>query len=199
MSKEEAQYNKLRTVFNRLTLSVPFNGILIETAPNLKQGMYVIKNEWLGDVIMPDIIRIVAFAEQGELHLIKKGSVGYFYPSNLSYSKVPVQIAFIDVLNVNALDCAISQEVERNKSQEYVVDTACYNSSDLGGGVATYNTTEGKYVPIDSIYRIVLTTSEPVKINVVERGTVVLKTKSHSYAGEFFKEIKTILITQSGF
>lgn len=199
ISKEQAQYNKLHTVFDRLTLTVPLDGVLIETAANLKKGMYVIKNEWLGDVIMPDKIRIVAFAKQDDLNLIKKGSTGYFYPSNISYSKIPVQVAFIDLLNVNALDCSISQEVERNKAQEYVVDTACYNSSDLGGGVATYNTAEGKYVPIDSTYRILLTTAAPVKLNVVERGTVILKTKSHSYAGQLFKEVKTILVTESGF
>ena len=199
ISKEQAQYNKSHAVFDKLTLSVPFDGTLIELASDLKQGTYVVKNEWLGDIASPAIIRVEAFAKQDDMHLIKQRSKGYFYPTSINYSRVPVQVAFIDVLNVTALDCTISQEVQLNKTQEYVVDKACYNASDLGGGIATYNTTEGRFVPIDSTYRILLTTSTPIKLTEIQRGVVVLKTTSHSYAGRLFRAVKTVLVAQSGF
>jgi putative peptide zinc metalloprotease protein len=199
IEKQQSKYEKTRSAIDKLQLTVPFNGKIIELAPDLHKGNIVMKNQWLGDVTQPNFTKVEAFASQIDMGYLKKDLEGYFYPKNLSYPRIPVKVAYIETLNVNELNCNFSQELKQNKNDDAFVDTPCYNASELGGEIATYTTDDGKYVPANSIFRIFLIAEQPVKITQIERGTVVLETKSSSYAYRFFYKLKTLLVEQSGF
>jgi putative peptide zinc metalloprotease protein len=197
--KQQAKYEKLHSALEKLTLAIPFDGVIIDLAPDLHEGDMVMKNQWLGDVAEPHTTKIEAFAPQVDINSIKKNQAGYFYPHNLSYPRVPVKVASIELLNTSDLNCNFSQELKQDRSEEITVDTPCYNASELGGEIPTYTTDSGEYVPVTSVYRVVLIAEKPVDLKQVERGTVILKTIPRSYAYRFIYKLKKILIEQSGF
>jgi putative peptide zinc metalloprotease protein len=199
ISKQKAKYQKLSEINKTLTITVPFNGKVIELSPDLQKGNIVMKNELLGDVIQPNVLKIEAFIRQIDLNLMKPGLTGYFYPTDLSYPRIPVSVAFVEVLNSNELNCNFSQELKQGKKDNVFAETPCYSVSELGGEIATYTTDEGKFVPVDSIYRVLLSTPAKTSINQIQRGTVVLSTDAHSYAYEMVYAMKRMLIEQSGF
>jgi hypothetical protein len=199
ISKSQAEYNKLYSLYDKLTLRSPFDGILYETAPDLRPGVFVTKNEWIADVIDTKKTYVEAYVNEDDLYLIKQGLTGYFYPEHLSQRKIPVRVVEIDALNTPELSCAYTRTIKQSKDQNVVVDTPCYNSNELGGYIPTYFTEEGKYVPVKSVYRIKLATDKPVHISYVERGSVELTTQSYTYAGRVFYWIRNLFIQQTGF
>jgi len=184
---------------NELTLTVPFDGIVAEMTPDLYPGVVVAKGEWLGDIIQPNTAKIEAYAPQIEINRLGLGLQGYFYPQDLSESAIPVKITSIDAINTAQLNCHYSTEVIQEKKKNAVVDTPCYNANELGGEIPTYATDEGNYVPVSSLYRILLIPEKPIKLSHIQRGTVILTTQPRSYAYRFFYTAKTIWIEELGF
>lgn len=199
INKSESEYNKLYSLYDKLTLRSPINGTLYETAPDLSVGVYVMKNEWIADVTDTSSTIVEVYVNESDLYLIKLGLTGYFYPRHLSQAKIPVRVIEINTLNTTDLSCEYSKALKTNKVTSYVVDTPCYNSSDLGGGIATYLTDEGKHVPVKSIYLVKLLPEKPMKLSYIERGNLVLNTAAHSYATKTFYWIKDLFIKQTGF
>jgi len=199
IAKEQAQNIQLIEQRDTLTISVPFNGIIIDSARDLNAGTMIMKDEWLGDVIDTSKAYAEAYVEQIDRNKIKPGAKGYFYPSDLDASRTPVSVESIETLDAKKLTCRYSSELKQDTTQDIVVDTPCYQVSDYGGKIAAYLTEEGDYVPVDSMYRVILKTQSIPTLNYLQRGTVVLTTESHSYAFRFFYFIKKILVEESGF
>lgn len=199
IDKSQAEYQKLYALYEQLTLKAPFNGIINEVSPNLSVGSFVRKDEWIADITNPSQAIVEAYIDESQLKRVKKGLKGYFYPKQLSENKIPVTLTAIDTLNTNQLTCQYSKTLKLNSEEGSVVDMPCYQASELGGSIATYQTETGIYVPVNSIYRIKLTPDLPVKIEYVEVGKVVLEAKSTSYAAQVFYRIKRILVQESGF
>jgi len=199
INKDQAKYKKLMSVYNKFSLHVPFNGIIAETASEIMPGTFVMKNEWLADVVNPKVVQGEGFVTQFDFNSLKKGMSGYFYPTDLSEPATLVKINSIEVLNASQLNCSYSGDLSQDKNEEKVVDSPCYNASVLGGDIASLITDDGQYVPIDSVFRVGLSPIKPVQLNHIQRGTVVFKTKPTSYAYWVFNKLKTILIEQSGF
>lgn len=199
MNKTQAEYSKLYSQYDKLNLKAPFDGIIHEVSTDLAPGVFVMKNEWVADVVDPSRVFVEAYIDQSELDRIKKGLTGYFYPSQFSESKIPVKLVSIDTLNTSQLSCLYSKTIKQNKDISTIVDTPCYHASEIGGGIATYLTDQGTYVPVNSIYRIKLIAQNPVDIAYVERGSVVLDSKSTSYANQLYYAVKSVLVQQSGF
>ncbi|MBV9575738.1 MAG: efflux RND transporter periplasmic adaptor subunit [Gammaproteobacteria bacterium] len=199
INKSQAEYSKLNSLYEKLTMRAPFNGVLYEVSPDLVPGVYVMKNEWLADIVDLSGVVVEAYIKERDLSRINRGDMGYFYPSHLSEKKIPVQLTDIDTLNTNQLNCRYSKTIKLDKNQSINVDTPCYQANEIGGEVATYVAEDGSYVPVESVYRIVLSGHELEKLNYVERGTVVIYSKPTSYAAQFFYWLKSLLVSQSGF
>jgi putative peptide zinc metalloprotease protein len=199
INKQQATFNKLVNQYAKFILSVPFDGVLIDVASDLYRGTVVMKDEWIGDIIQPSIVQGEAFVSQIDINNLQVGLTGYFYPNHLSQSAVPIKISAIEVLNASKLNCYYSKELKQNKKADVVIDTQCYNASDLGGGIATFFTDEGEYVPVNSVFRVLFTTEKPVKLTHVERGTVFIKAKPNSYGARIFYKLKTTWMQQIGF
>lgn len=198
INKSQAEYSKLYALYDKLTIKSPFDGVLHEISSDLAPGVFVMKNEWIADIIDTSRVVVEAYINEADLRRIKLGLTGYFYPSQLSEDRIPVTLSAIDTLNTSQLSCQYSRTIKQNKEESVVVDTPCYQSSEMGGGIPTYLTEEGTYVPVKSVYRIKLVPKGPVKINYVERGNVVLTAESTSYAAQAFYWIKSILVAETG-
>lgn len=199
INKSQAEYNKLYALYEKLTLRAPFDGILYEVAPNLSPGVFVRTNEWIADMIDTSKTVIEAYVSEQDLYLVKIGLTGYFYPHDLSASRIPVTVTEIDKLNTSDLSCEYSKSIKQDKSESVVVDTPCYNASNFGGNIASYTTEDGKLVPVMSIYRVKLKTDKNKNIHYIERGKVILKSDAYSYASSVIYWIKNILTRESGF
>ena len=199
LNKKKSEYKRLLEVKDKLTLTVPFNGILVDAATELSQGSYVKKDEWLGDVINPDAIEIEAYVFQIDMNLLKEGLSGYFYPENLSEPRVPVTLTLIEPLNPKQLVCRFSEKTVRAADQRSIIETPCYHASEYGGEIATFTSTEGEFIPVKSVHRAIFRADKKVKIPYIERGHVVVSTASRSYAYRFFYAMKSILVKESGF
>ncbi|HSW69309.1 MAG TPA: HlyD family efflux transporter periplasmic adaptor subunit [Gammaproteobacteria bacterium] len=199
LNSERAEYSKLLSLKQKLILKVPFNGIVIEVGDEVKKGEAISKDEWIGDVINPNLVQVEAYVSQTDITRIGNGLRGYFYPRNLSQSALPVKVKSIEVINATQLSCTYSTDIKQNKKESQVIETPCYNASEFGGEIATFFSEEGQYVPVDSVYRVLLTVEKPVKFKEILRGTVVLDTESRSYLSKISYKIKKIWIEQSGF
>lgn len=197
--KQRAEYQKLIDQYNKLTLVVNFDGVIKEIASDLHKGASLKKGEWIGDVVAPDVANVEAYASQTDISTIHAKMQGHFYPHNLSNPVIPVIVNAIEVLNTKELTCRYSPEVKIDKTDSISVETPCYNANELGGEIASYMTDNGDYVPIDSVFRIILTPTKSAELSQVERGTVILSTEARSYAARVLYKIKRILIEESGF
>jgi putative peptide zinc metalloprotease protein len=199
INKSQAEYSKLYALYEKLRMRAPFDGVIYEISSDLVPGVYVMKNEWIADIIDPSNIVVEAYIDERDLNRIKKGYTGYFYPDHFSETKIPVTLIAIDTLNTTQLSCQYAKTIKSDKTQSTVVDTPCYQSSEMGGEIATYAAEDGRYVPVGSVYRIKLIAEKPVKINYVERGTVVLHSRRASFASQLFYWLKSLLVSESGF
>jgi len=199
MNKDQEKYNKLMKLRSKLTLTVPFDGILLDIAPELHPGTAVMKNEILGDVIDPEKITVEAFVSERDINKLTTGKTGYFYPEDISRQPVPVKISTIEIVNSSKLNCAYSKSLKHNKNDSTIVDTECYNANELGGDIATFYTDEGEYVPVNSTFRVVLSVEKPIRLSQVERGTVFIQTKPDAYSSWLFYKLKTVWIREATF
>jgi putative peptide zinc metalloprotease protein len=197
IAKEQAQNIQLLKQRETLTITAPFNGIIIDTAEDLNVGTIVMKDEWLADVIDTSQAFVEAFVEQIDRNKIKEGLKGYFYPNDLSQSPTAVIVTTVETLNAKKLDCYYSSELKQNIKQNVVVDTPCYEVSELGGNIAAYLTDEGNYVPVESVYRVILKTTGIPTLHYIERGSVILHTEAHSYAYKVFYFLNKVIIGES--
>ncbi len=198
-SRERSKYEKLMERFNRLTIKAPFTGVIAEVASDIKLGTSIMNNEWLGDLIDPEQILIEAYVSQIDRARIKTGLKGYFYSANLEQAPLPVKVKTIEILNTRQLDCHFSGALKAGKVESTTINTPCYHISDLGGEIPTLLTNEGTFVPVDSVYRVILETPEKVKFSRIERGSVILDSEPSSFASRTLYQVKKIWIEQSGF
>ncbi len=199
ISEEQAKYSKLYNQYKKMTIEVPFNGIMVDVAPDLEPGNAIPKGAWIGDVISPTEVEVEAFVSQIDVNNLRPGLTGHFYPADISEPIIAVKVKSIEIVNSSKLNCRYSTELKQDKNENAVVETPCYHISELGGDIASLLTEEAEYVPVDSIFRVTLITQKPVTISHIQRGTVVVKTEPVSYADKVFYNFKTIFIKQSGF
>lgn len=199
IDSQYATYEKLLQIHHELYLSVPFDGIISEIDTALSPGTYVMKDEWLADVINPSLMRVEAFVSQADISRFQAGAKGYFYPDNATGRIIPVEVKNIEILNANELVCGLATNLKQNVKESQMIETPCYNASELGGSIAVYPTSNGNYSPVESVYRVLLSVRSNENVQHVLRGKVVLHVKSTSFFGNFYYKGKQAIIEQMGF
>jgi putative peptide zinc metalloprotease protein len=195
INQQQAQYKKLYDLAQKLNIKAPFDGILIDVA-EINPGQMIQKDTWIGDVVQLRSTQIEAFVSQVNIKKVHKGSKGYFYPHDFGQPKVAVKVDSIENLNMKQLNCYYSSQLEKSKNSDVVVDTPCYHASDFGGEIPTFSNDQGILVPVDSIYRVVLTANKVHHLPYVEAGKVVIDTERSSYLGRFIYHLKTVFIQE---
>lgn len=199
INKQKSLLQKLADLENQLILKAPFDGIVIDENTDLSPGTYAEKNAWVADIANPDSIQIEGYLSQIDVKRIHVGSKGHFYPHDLSEPARPVTVESIQILNSNYLACHYSTALRQDRASSMVVETPCYHSTDFGGDIRTMVNSDGNYVPIETVYRIVLKTENKVTLDRIQRGTVFLRGSSRSYAYRFFYRLKSLIVEQSEF
>lgn len=201
LEEKNTQYAKLIKQEEELNIHAPFNGIVNDIEQDLKPGTSVMKNSWILEVVNPDSLIVEAYVNQSDFEGIKLGDEGIFYPAYLGYPSISVKVSAIEPVNVTNLNFHYSKQSKRNaKESTLEIETPGYQISELGGKIPTNITEEGVNVPLESIYRILLTPQKLEKINNIEVGIVILNSNTpKSYLYNLFYKIKKIFIQESGF
>jgi putative peptide zinc metalloprotease protein len=201
LAAKKAQYNKLLDLNNKLTIRAPYDGVITDISPELKTGNAVSKNTLIANIINPKVLVVEAYVEQVDIDILTLDAKGYFYPSNLDEPYVPVKVQAIEPINTGQLASNFSKKTREGEKRSVPVDTPSYHSSDLGGKIATNQTDKGAYVPVDSVYRVLLTPTpeNPVNLSQIEVGTVILTVGERSIAYRISYHLKRIFVQESGF
>lgn len=204
LSEKKAQYNKLMKLNEQLIIKAPFNGVISDVSPNAYPGNMIMKNSWIIDILNPQLRIIEGFVEQPDFEEIKVGLSGFFYPINLEDPKIPVKVIGIESINTAQLIINYSKQSEskRTDKKNMPLDTPIFHSNVLGGNIPTEITEKGEYIPVDSIYRVLLLPEDGLNSNYLDRvkvGMVIVTTNPHSLAYRTLYKIKKILIQESGF
>lgn len=199
LRKKKSEYDRLIELQKKLTITTSFNGVLVDAATELHKGSYITKDSWLGDVINTHLVQVEAYVGQRDIGLLSPGQTGFFYPEDISAATVKVKLVLIEPVNPTSLNCQYLTKSSSQQAHRQIVDTPCYNASEYGGQIPTYITDKGEYVPVDSVHRVLFTTDQKITIKNIQRGSVYVKTRAHSYAYRFFYEVKRILVQEKYF
>jgi len=200
LQKKEAEYNKYLKLKDDLIIRAPFDGIIKETFPDLKPGDTVKKNLWLVNIIQQDKLIVEAYVEQGDFNLIKVGEKGKFYPLNLSEPAVIVKVVAIEPVNTIQLSRYYSKSNREASGSLQPINTPGYEASELGGQIPTNLSQEGTFVPVESIYRVILEPLTSAQISNVLSGTVILTVEEERpFISQIIYKLKTVFSQESGF
>lgn len=200
LSQKNEEYNKLLKLQEELIIKAPFDGIITDFASMFGPGSVVMKNSWILDVTNPKSLIVEAYAAQPDFEVLKIGARGTFYPNNLSEVAIPVILSAIEPINTPELTWRYSQQTKENIKQPIQAATPSYQVSELGGQIPANLTEKNEYVPIDSMYRVLLIPENPTKLQQIELGAVLLTIEEpRSLVDQVFYKIKRIFIQESGF
>lgn len=203
LNEKKADYEKWLALKDKLAIKAPFAGRIEDVAAGLYPGVNITKNEYILDVVNPNNIVVEAFVEESDIGVLKVGATGYFYSNNLDSPIIPVKVVTMETVNTPDLSYQFAKQAKQRNKKEFVVDTPSYHASELGGKIPTQITDEGKYVPIDSVFRVLLKTEEKntssLHLQNIESGTVVLFVKPRSFTHKAIYKIKSAFVKESGF
>lgn len=202
-NEKKADYEKWLSLKEKLEIKAPFDGRVEDVAIGIYQGVTVMKNEYLLDIVNPNRLIIEAFVEEVDFDILKVGDTGLFYPNNLDLPIIPVKVIVVEVLNARDLAYLFTKQGKQKNAKDIIIDTPSYLSSEFGGKIPTRLTDDGKHVPVDSVYRVLLVpTSQEglnLKLNNIQIGTVTVSAKPRSFAHRTVYNIKNAFIKESGF
>lgn len=200
LSEKKTNVDKLLKQKSQLNIIAPFNGVVSDVDQNLIPGTAIMKNSWILSLVKSGNVVIEAYVEQSNFQDVQLGDTGVFYPMNISDPSVPVKVIGIEPINTPNLSWRYSKQLNENMKESLEVATPGYNASELGGKIPTNLTDKGEYVPVESVFRILLSPEQSIKIDHIELGTVVLNSNTrNSFSNRLFYKMKRTFVQESGF
>lgn len=203
LAEKKTRYDEILKQKEELNIKAPFDGVISDVNSELRKGSMVIKNGWILDIINPLSSVIEAYVDQSDLERVALGDEAVFYPANLSEPKVSGKIIAIEPINAQKLSWQYGKVSKVNVKEDetkMTVATPGYHASELGGKIPTDISDRGEFVPIESIFRVLMVPQKAVKLQQIELGTVILKSNTrNSFVYHLFYKIKRVFVQERGF
>lgn len=165
----------------RMTLTAPFAGKVVELADPLSPGDWLEADTPLAYVIDPSAGLIEAYVEEAELARISVGAPARFQADDPSRSPIEAVVERID-----------------DASARLLTEPAL--ASVHGGTVAARQGRDGVLVPELPVYRVLLRPVEPLPApSKVIRGEVRIEGERESFASRLWRNAVGVLVRESGF
>ncbi|MDG5498014.1 HlyD family efflux transporter periplasmic adaptor subunit [Niveispirillum sp. BGYR6] len=182
MEAATAKQQALQQQQQRLTITAPFDGQMVDLAHPLKAGEWLPTGDWLGTVVSPDSAQVEAYVNEADLHRLSKGAQARFHPEDPSSAAIDLTV--ID----------IAQTTTRR------LDNVAELASTHGGSIAAIPGRNGAIIPEQAIYRVLLKPSGETQIpKLTLRGKVVLEGARESMVEQIYERFVAILVRESGF
>lgn len=163
----------------RLTLTAPFDGVLLEADDWVQAGTWVQPQQALGVLVNPARWKAEAFVNQSALSRLKLNGTAQVYPANDPGAVWPAKVIAIERTQLPELPHAMLSAVH-------------------GGPLATHPLPGTALAPRDSLYRVVLALDETVTQRPVV-ATISLPAEPRSWLIEQLKPIAIVLIRELNF
>jgi putative peptide zinc metalloprotease protein len=163
----------------RLTLTAPFDGVLLEADDWVQAGTWVHPLQALGVLVNPDRWKAEAFVGQSALSRIKLNGTAQVYPANRPGTVWTATVVAIERTQLPELPHPMLSTVH-------------------GGSVSTHALPGAALAPRDSLYRVVLALDPTVAQRPV-LATIGLPAEPRSWLLEQLKPIAIVLIRELSF
>jgi putative peptide zinc metalloprotease protein len=166
----------------RLALAAPFDGVLVDVPPALAEGVWVNRQERLGELIDPTHWEVQTYLGESEVQRVKVGDTGWFYPETPGKRAIKLQVIHVDI------------DVTRQLPEPML--------SVQHGGQVLVHERNNQLIPDKALYRVVLSAAinpeSSASIPMSERGQVVINGDAKSWLGAYTRTAFTVLIRESG-
>ncbi len=171
----------LRADQRQLIVSVPFDALIVDVDTNLAKGSWINTSRPLARTVDPSRVVIEAYLSEHDVGRISVGTTGSFRSD----------------LNDREIDSVTVLDVDRAGLS---VLTSPYVASKFGGDVAVRDQADGRLLPSESVYRVLLSTNSTTEFSRrVERGTVYINAERKSFALGVWNKVLSVVIRESGF
>ncbi|WP_431855224.1 HlyD family efflux transporter periplasmic adaptor subunit [Azospirillum sp.] len=178
MESAAAELETLAAQKREMTVRAPFAGRLAELPEHLRPGAWVAAREPLGLLVADGTTVAEGFVTEAEVARIAPGAPARFIPDD-GGPELPLRLESIDV--------TAAPELETPEL-----------ATTHGGGVAVRPAANGKLIPAEAVYRIVLAPAASLDIRRTLRGTVVVEGRRSSWLERLRRNAYGLLIRESG-
>jgi putative peptide zinc metalloprotease protein len=184
LSETLAERHGLRAQRDRLRVTAPMAGVLRDVPVHLSPGRWINEQTALGRVVATDApVRLTAYVTAEDLGRLSEGAAGRVYPDDPLRPALPVTVAAIETADVAVLNDP-------------------WLAGESGGPIPVRRDGRDRPVPVDPIYRVHLTPSNPDALGVPDRkrlGTARLEGARESLLGRAWRTALAVLVRESGF
>lgn len=162
-------------------LKAPFGGTFYLANPDLALGDWVGKNEKLGELVAPAGMRVETYLAEADIHRLRVGDAGLFYPEAGSPGALKLVVENIDT------------DATHELAEGLLASTR--------GGALPVREHAKALVPEHALYRVVLRVqaAEPSVMLPVLRGQVVIHGEAQSWLASYLRAGLAVLWREAGF
>lgn len=165
---------------DRMTITAPFAGRVVDLAEDVMPGQWVGQKERLMSVIVHETALIEAYVDEEGLGRISVGAEAYFHPENPDLATVPCRVTSIDRAD------------SRTLPQPYL-------ASKYGGQIPVREAKRDALVPDHPVYRVLLTPDGAVPpVERILRGQVAITGEAESLAARTWRAILAVMMREAG-
>tara|TARA_E500000331_G_scaffold294228_1_gene291852 strand:- start:943 stop:1797 length:855 start_codon:yes stop_codon:yes gene_type:complete len=182
-SELRTQNQRLRGLMDKraqLTITAPFDGHVVDLAPDINIGDWLPKGLKIATVVDHQSRTVAAYFREEDLARIEIGMEGNFYPENPEYGVRQVRIREIDLVGTTELN-------------------QVYLASLFGGDIAVRESETGVLSTVKSYYQIKLDLLDDESVSQVVSGTVVINGRSTSLFGQIKRRFVAVFLRETGF
>lgn len=163
----------------RLVMTAPFAGVLVDMADPLTPGEWLAADEPIGLLIDPDTSLIEAYVTEFDFARIAPGASARFHPEDPARPSIAATVTEVD---------QVSATILREPSLASV----------HGGPIAVRENAERQLVPEVPVYRVRLRPAESTAPAQLTRGTVRIEGTRESFLMQVWRNAVGLLIRESG-
>jgi putative peptide zinc metalloprotease protein len=175
-----AERAALTRLAERLAVTAPIAGRIVDLAEDARPGSWTPEGEWLATLAAPEGGLVEAYVREADLARLVPGADATFYPE--APGRAPVDLTVLEIA------------ATATRRLEHAPELA----SDFGGGLPAYQR-EGEIVPDEAIYRVTLAPKDGGAPDLALRGKVRLEGAAQSLAARAWRAALAVFVRESGF
>lgn len=166
---------------DQLTLSSGLDGRVAELLQPLRAGDWLAEGDWLMTLVAPEQGVVEAWVSEADLPRLRHDERARFYPADRQRTVIDLQLLRVD------------ENATTTFSEPYLL-------SMFGGPIATRETSDGRWVPEVSVYRVLLVpVGESAAPSRITAGRVWLAVEPESLLMAAWRTVSGVVIRESGF
>jgi len=165
----------------QLQITAPYSATVIQWDADVQPGRWINKNLRLGLLVNENSATIQGYVEEKDIRRLTVGFEGRFFPDNIDYEPLDVQLISIDQMSTSSLD-------------------EPYLASVYGGPLSVNRTENGELASNASLFRLNLALQSPLSgLPQVLHGTAFLEGEPESLLQRIWHFVSAVTIRESGF